>query len=168
MEVGPRFSPCSQNCSPDSAQPTDLVKQSIPFAYMAVSAVSTDGASHSVQVYSDISAEWVSGDTSLEVDWSTTADSVVTHQVQLISEIPFTEINDRTQCKKKNSSTSWLLTASQHNQMAQPSTRRSAYVIYQALINTFIQSDANFRLITRPFNQGRMWLSAPNLSTTGA
>lgn len=80
-------------------QPTDLVKQSIPFAYMAISAASTDGASHSVQVYSDISAEWVSGDNSLTVNWSTNADSVITHQVQLASQIPFSEINDHTQCK---------------------------------------------------------------------
>ncbi|KAG6869300.1 hypothetical protein C0993_000053 [Termitomyces sp. T159_Od127] len=49
---------------------TDLVKQSTPFAYMAVSAASTDGAAHSVQVYSDISAEWVSGDNSLVAKFS--------------------------------------------------------------------------------------------------
>ncbi|KAF8914019.1 DUF1793-domain-containing protein [Gymnopilus junonius] len=79
-------------------EPTDFVKQSIPFAYMAVSAVSNDGASHSVQIYSDISAEWVSGDNSLTADWNTTVSSdVITHQIQLQNQVPFTEINDHTQ-----------------------------------------------------------------------
>ncbi|PPR07202.1 hypothetical protein CVT26_012635 [Gymnopilus dilepis] len=79
-------------------EPTDLVKQSIPFAYMAVSAKSTDGAAHSVQIYSDISAEWISGDNSLTANWSTTVSTgVITHQVQLQHQIPFTEANDHTQ-----------------------------------------------------------------------
>lgn len=79
-------------------EPDDLVKQSIPFAYMAVSAASTDGLSHSVQVYSDISAEWVSGDNSLNVKWnSTTTGSILTHQVQLADPAVLTEINDHTQ-----------------------------------------------------------------------
>ncbi|KAJ6628763.1 hypothetical protein B0H10DRAFT_2209222 [Mycena sp. CBHHK59/15] len=79
-------------------EPNDLVKQSIPFSYMAVSAASTDGASHSVQVYSDISGEWVSGDNSLTVNWnSTTTGSVLTHQVQLANPTVFGEVNDHTQ-----------------------------------------------------------------------
>ncbi|KAJ7044481.1 DUF1793-domain-containing protein [Mycena alexandri] len=79
-------------------EPNDLVKQSIPFAYMAVSAAATDGRSHSVQVYSDISAEWVSGDNTLTVNWtSTTTGSILTHQVQLENPSVFAEINDHTQ-----------------------------------------------------------------------
>ena len=39
-----------------SSQPADWVKQSLPFSYMSVEAQSLDGASHSVQIYSDISA----------------------------------------------------------------------------------------------------------------
>ncbi|KAJ7368431.1 DUF1793-domain-containing protein [Mycena albidolilacea] len=79
-------------------EPTDLVKQSIPFSYLSVSAAATDGKSHTVQVYSDISAEWVSGDNSLTVNWnSTTSESVLTHQVQLSSPSVFTENSDHTQ-----------------------------------------------------------------------
>ncbi|PPQ83295.1 hypothetical protein CVT25_004034 [Psilocybe cyanescens] len=78
-------------------EPTDLVRQSIPFSYMAVSAASTDGASHSVQVYSDISAEWISGDNSLVANWSTSTGSTITHQVQLQTQKVFTEVNDHTQ-----------------------------------------------------------------------
>lgn len=36
-------------------QPTDLLRQSLPFAYMSISASSTDGAAHSLKLYSDIS-----------------------------------------------------------------------------------------------------------------
>jgi hypothetical protein len=64
---------------------------------MAVSAKSTDGASHSVQVYSDISAEWVSGDNGLAANWTTTTGNVITHQVQLQSQSVFSEINDHIQ-----------------------------------------------------------------------
>lgn len=39
-----------------AAQPTDLVKQSMPFSYLAVSVSSRDNASHNIQIYSDISA----------------------------------------------------------------------------------------------------------------
>ncbi|KAF8883867.1 hypothetical protein BD779DRAFT_1472365 [Infundibulicybe gibba] len=39
-------------------EPTDLVRQSFPFTYIYLTAKATDGASHSVQVYSDISAGW--------------------------------------------------------------------------------------------------------------
>lgn len=65
---------------------------------MAVSAVSTNGAAHSVQVYSDISAEWVSGNNALLAKWSTTTGTILTHEVQLQSPAVFTEVNDHTQC----------------------------------------------------------------------
>ena len=37
-------------------QPADWVRQSTPFSYVAVEATSRDGASHSIQLYSDITA----------------------------------------------------------------------------------------------------------------
>ncbi|KAF8867760.1 hypothetical protein BD779DRAFT_1244531 [Infundibulicybe gibba] len=77
-------------------QPTDLVRQSFPFTYMYLTANATDGASHSVQVYSDISAEWASGDSKNEVTWSTTpGDDLVFHQVQMASPSPMQEFNDQ-------------------------------------------------------------------------
>jgi len=79
-------------------QPTDLVKQATPFSYLSVSAVPTDGSSHSVQVYSDISGEWVSGDNNLVANWSTyDTGSTITHQIQLQTQSPFSEIKDRVQ-----------------------------------------------------------------------
>ncbi|KAF8205102.1 DUF1793-domain-containing protein [Pholiota molesta] len=135
-------------------EPTDLVKQSIPFAYMAVSAASTDGASHSVQVYSDISAEWVSGDGSLTVNWSTNADSVITHQVQLASQIPFTEINDHTQSMVKydiyaaadgSAFFSTLSTAATTYQTGADVVVRAQFINNGQLGNT---QDTNFRAIS--------------------
>ncbi|KAH9942459.1 uncharacterized protein BXZ73DRAFT_88030 [Epithele typhae] len=65
-------------------EPDDWVRQSMPFSYVAVDAVSTDGNAHSVQVYCDISAEWVSGNRSSLVKWNNqiTASSVF-HQIEL-------------------------------------------------------------------------------------
>ena len=82
-----------------SAQPTDLVKQSLPFSYLSVTATPNDGGSHTVQIYTDISAEWITGNNSLVANWTTTeTDSIVIHQTQLVEQQPFTEISDHTQC----------------------------------------------------------------------
>ncbi|KAJ6519201.1 hypothetical protein C8R45DRAFT_950524 [Mycena sanguinolenta] len=76
---------------------TDLVRQSIPMSYMHVSVASTDGATHSVQVYSDISGEWASGSDSWDIEWSTTATDILSHQYNLVSPAVYEEINDRSQ-----------------------------------------------------------------------
>ncbi|KAL1676966.1 DUF1793-domain-containing protein [Schizophyllum commune] len=78
-------------------EPDDLVRQSTPFSYMAVSATSNDGASHSVQVYSDISGEWLVGDTTRAANWTTTTTEGGTpiHQAQLQDQTPFAEVDDR-------------------------------------------------------------------------
>lgn len=79
-------------------QPADLVKQSFPFSYMSVTATPTDGAGHSVQVYSDISAEWVTGNVSFLANWTTSTDNLIlTHQIQLSSQHPFAEDHDQIQ-----------------------------------------------------------------------
>ncbi|KAJ7924394.1 hypothetical protein B0H13DRAFT_1192380 [Mycena leptocephala] len=76
---------------------TDLVKMSIPLSYMQVSVASTDGATHSVQVYSDISGEWVSGSTGWDVQWATTSTDILSHEISLVSPAKFEEINDMAQ-----------------------------------------------------------------------
>ncbi|KAI1785602.1 hypothetical protein LXA43DRAFT_1065747 [Ganoderma leucocontextum] len=62
-------------------EPDDWVKQSIPFSYVSVEAQSLD---YPVQVYSDITAEWASGDRSSLVCWSNknTSKSVY-HKIEL-------------------------------------------------------------------------------------
>ncbi|KIY46672.1 DUF1793-domain-containing protein [Fistulina hepatica ATCC 64428] len=78
-------------------EPNDFVKHSTPFSYMALSVQSTDGAAHSVQLYSDISAEWVTGDNSLTANWTTTTGDIYTYQVQLEDQTVFGEISDHIQ-----------------------------------------------------------------------
>ncbi|QRW18759.1 glutaminase GtaA [Rhizoctonia solani] len=82
-------------------EPTDYLRQSLPFSYMTLSAKSTDGASHSVQYYTDISAEWTSGDNGLPVKWSTSKltgnGNPIIHQVSLQNPVRYAEINDHTQ-----------------------------------------------------------------------
>ncbi|KAH0138901.1 DUF1793-domain-containing protein, partial [Aureobasidium melanogenum] len=50
-------------------EPTGLKRQSIPASYMNVEVFSIDGAEHRVQLYSDVSAEWTSGDRSAVAQW---------------------------------------------------------------------------------------------------
>ncbi|KAF8491814.1 hypothetical protein F5888DRAFT_1613303 [Russula emetica] len=74
-------------------EPGDWVKQSIPFSYLAFTANSLDGASHDVQVYSDISGEWNSGDRSQTIMWNSTSNAdVIFHRVSLQTPAVFTEI----------------------------------------------------------------------------
>ena len=54
-------------------------------------------ALHSFQLYIDISGEWVTGDNSLVANWTTSAGDIVTHQVQLVNQTVFGEINDHIQ-----------------------------------------------------------------------
>ncbi|KAK7470513.1 hypothetical protein VKT23_001939 [Stygiomarasmius scandens] len=70
-------------------EPDDLAKQSFPFAYMAVTASATDGNTHSVQVYSDISGEWVSGNTTSFIKWTTSIQDALSHEVQLQNQTDF-------------------------------------------------------------------------------
>lgn len=123
-------------------EPTDLVRQSIPFSYMAVSARSTDGGTHSVQVYSDISAEWVSGDNGLQATWNTSTGSVITHQVQLANPAVLSEVADHTQYGSAFYST--LSSAGATWQSGADVTVRAQFINNGRLPNT---RDTNFRAI---------------------
>ena len=79
-------------------KPRDILRQSLPFSYATLSVASTDGDAHDVKLYTDISAEWVSGDNNLAVNWTTTvSDNIIIHQSQLLEQWPFSEINDHIQ-----------------------------------------------------------------------
>ncbi|TCD60187.1 hypothetical protein EIP91_010601 [Steccherinum ochraceum] len=124
-------------------EPTDLVKQSLPFSYLTLSAAPNDGKSHEVQLYSDISAEWITGDNSLTANWSTTTGSVLTHQVQLANQSLFTEISDHIQQGSAFYST--------HNttgttfQTGQDTVVRAQFIANGSLANT---QDTNFRAVS--------------------
>ncbi|KAM6494692.1 protein of unknown function (DUF1793) domain containing protein [Amanita muscaria] len=123
-------------------EPNDLVQQSIPFSYMAVSVSPTDGSSHHVQIYSDISAEWVSGDNSLAANWSTSVGSIVTHKVQLQQQSIFAEINDHTQYGSAYYSI--LNTGNTTYQTAADAVARAQFITSGYLLNS---QDTNFRPI---------------------
>ncbi|KAI9447112.1 hypothetical protein BJY52DRAFT_375069 [Lactarius psammicola] len=74
-------------------EPGDWVKQSIPFSYLSITAKSLDGAAHTVQVHSHLSAEWMSADRTQVIVWNTITNSdVVYHSVRLQNPAVFNEI----------------------------------------------------------------------------
>ncbi|KAK7675988.1 hypothetical protein QCA50_021064, partial [Cerrena zonata] len=65
---------------------SDPVKQSIPFSYISVDINFTDGLQHHVQLYMDISAEFLTANQSEMVTWSTSTSGTSSssfHQIQL-------------------------------------------------------------------------------------
>ncbi|KAI5823469.1 hypothetical protein K523DRAFT_366682 [Schizophyllum commune Tattone D] len=60
-------------------EPDDLVLQSLPFAYMAVSVSSLDEKPHNVSLYSDVSGEWLSAHTFNKIVWNTTHEDLFTY-----------------------------------------------------------------------------------------
>ncbi|KAJ1547519.1 hypothetical protein HK405_005641, partial [Cladochytrium tenue] len=81
-------------------EPSDPKLQSIPMSYLQISAVSTDGASHSVQIECDISAEWAHGDSSQVATWAVDSSVTVTggtlqsFTVQAQTQTQFSETGD--------------------------------------------------------------------------
>ncbi|KAH9028323.1 hypothetical protein EDB84DRAFT_1272333 [Lactarius hengduanensis] len=74
-------------------EPGDWIKQSIPFSYLSLTAMTLDGEAHAVQVHSHLSAEWMSANRSQVIVWNTTTTSeVVYHSVTLQNPAVFNEI----------------------------------------------------------------------------
>jgi len=122
-------------------EPNDLVKQSLPFAYMAVTAAPNDGKSHSVQVYSDISGEWL-GDAASAINWSTSTGSAITHQIQLQTQQVNVDSGDRIQ--QGSAYYSLLSSTGTTYRTGSDTTTRSAFIANGKLDNT---KDTNFRQI---------------------
>ncbi|PIL37079.1 hypothetical protein GSI_00771 [Ganoderma sinense ZZ0214-1] len=124
-------------------EPSDLVRQSLPLSYLAVSVKSNDRNSHSVQVYTDISAEWVTGDNSLVANWTTMTGSVLTHQVSLASQSVYGEVSDHTQYGSAYHAT--LNTTGATWQTGQDTVVRAQFISNGALANT---ADTSFRAVS--------------------
>ncbi|OJJ44210.1 hypothetical protein ASPZODRAFT_18402 [Penicilliopsis zonata CBS 506.65] len=77
--------------------PDDMKRQSLVFSYLHVDVVSTDGNEHDVQLYADISAEWVSGDRTAVAQWDygVTDDGVAYHRVYRQTQLLFSENTDQ-------------------------------------------------------------------------
>ncbi|KAF2091372.1 glutaminase GtaA [Saccharata proteae CBS 121410] len=78
--------------------PNDLKRQSLIFSYMRVEVASSDGNTHDVQLYSDISAEWISGDRSNIAQWDYgNEDDIAYHKVYRQTQQLFSEVSDQTE-----------------------------------------------------------------------
>ncbi|KAI4665545.1 uncharacterized protein J4E78_003007 [Alternaria triticimaculans] len=77
--------------------PNDFKRQSLIFSYMNVEVSSLDGSQHDVQIYTDISAEWTSGDVAAVAEWSygTTSDGIGYHKIWKQNQQSLSEVNDR-------------------------------------------------------------------------
>ncbi|KAN0093261.1 protein of unknown function (DUF1793) domain containing protein [Tylopilus felleus] len=126
-------------------EPSDLVKQSTPFSYLTVQAISTDGAAHTVSIYTDISAEWACASNNSEtVVWhSSTTGPVFTHQVMLETQQNYTEYNDFILEGAAYYSTTNNGTSTTY-QTGQDTVVRAQFINDGVLANTF---DTNYRAI---------------------
>lgn len=71
-------------------EPQDLTRTSLPFSYLAVTATPNDGRTHNVQIYADVSGEWLSDSTTDNMTWSTqTTEKIVYHRAQLTTRVPY-------------------------------------------------------------------------------
>ncbi|KAJ7671625.1 hypothetical protein DFH06DRAFT_1320412 [Mycena polygramma] len=111
-------------------EPTNLLHQSIPFSYLAVSAISTD--------------EWVTGDNSLVANWTTTTGNVYTHQVQL-AQTDFGEFSNQGQTQYGSVYFSCINANALSYQTGPATVVRAQYIKNAALANT---KDTNFRAVS--------------------
>ncbi|OCH92944.1 DUF1793-domain-containing protein [Obba rivulosa] len=124
-------------------EPGDLVRQSLPFSYLSITVAPTDGKSHTVQLYTDISAEWVFGDDTQIVEWNTTVGNLITHQVQLQNQTQFQDVGDRI---RQGSVYYTIENATGVTfQTGQDAVVRTQFVNNSVLLNTF---DTEFRAIS--------------------
>ncbi|KAF8992673.1 hypothetical protein BDQ17DRAFT_1432228 [Cyathus striatus] len=75
-------------------EPDDWIKQSFPFTYYYIDIATSDGMAHDIQLYTDITGEWVAKDTSTVINWDTgETDTIVYHQVKAQSQQAMKEID---------------------------------------------------------------------------
>ncbi|KAI0358681.1 hypothetical protein OH77DRAFT_1421109 [Trametes cingulata] len=76
--------------------PTDWVLQSLPFSYVFVEATSLDGRPHDIQLYSELTGEWLSDDWSRSIQWDhDVTNGGIVHHIQLETPQRFTEVNQQ-------------------------------------------------------------------------
>jgi hypothetical protein len=73
-------------------EPGDPRLQSVPLSLLTVTVSATDGHSHDVQLYADLSGGWTSGITSDEIKWAVTRTDLASHwTIELVNQMMFTE-----------------------------------------------------------------------------
>ncbi|KAI1642454.1 glutaminase GtaA [Daldinia loculata] len=123
--------------------PSDLKRQSLVFSYLDVGVHSLDGASHDVQLYADVSAEWASGDLNAIIEWDyQSADGVAYHQFERQNQAAISETN-----QQANWGTWFWSTKDADNlswQIGADTDVRGAFLNEGVLPNT---KDTNFRAV---------------------
>ncbi|MCJ1451234.1 hypothetical protein MMC28_001570 [Mycoblastus sanguinarius] len=130
--------------------PTDLMRQSLPFSYVEILVSSTDGDSHDVQLYSDITAEWTSGDRSAIAEWeygvatndSSSTTGIAYHKFYRQTQLLWSETLDQTDYGYWYWATDNI--ANLTFQSGADTDVRSAFTTSGVLANT---NDTNFRAI---------------------
>ncbi|EEA18740.1 glutaminase GtaA [Talaromyces marneffei ATCC 18224] len=123
--------------------PNDFLRQSLIFSYMTVEVVSLDGSEHNVALYTDISAEWVSGDRSVVAQWDYgTNGDLSYHKVYRQTKLAFSEVSDQTEYGN------WWYTTTSDSGYTYGSgfadEVRGQFIKYGALTNNV---DSNYRAI---------------------
>ncbi|KAF1984206.1 glutaminase GtaA [Aulographum hederae CBS 113979] len=96
MDVGGKVEMSITFLSP--VTPHDYKRQSLIFSYLNVEVTSTDGSEHDVQLYSDISAEWVSGNRSDIASWDHDTTSTLSyHRARRQEQLAYSEVSDQSQ-----------------------------------------------------------------------
>ncbi|HTX06975.1 MAG TPA: DUF5127 domain-containing protein, partial [Solirubrobacteraceae bacterium] len=79
-------------------EPGDLQLQSVPLSLLTLTVSSVDGARHSVQLYADITRQWVTSGASETIEWQMATGSGVRHwAVQLRNQQPLTQRDEMAQ-----------------------------------------------------------------------
>ncbi|TDL21956.1 DUF1793-domain-containing protein [Rickenella mellea] len=144
-------------------EPMDLVRQSMPFTYLYIDVTSSDGQPHAVQLYSDITADWLSGDRGMMCNWTATTESdYISLKTQLQSPIPFAEIGDQAldstayfSMAKQGLSTTW--------QIGRDTDVRGQFNTSGGLLQT---QESNFRAISTNPPVFGMSIALGNITTT--
>ncbi|KLO15801.1 hypothetical protein SCHPADRAFT_243997 [Schizopora paradoxa] len=138
--------------------PSDLVRQSLPFAYFYVDISSIDGAAHDVRIYSDITPQWLHGDAVLQADPNPevaanasliNSNDFVGLQMQLQVPVPFSEVADHAQdvigvfAMKSNSNVKY--------QVGEESTVRALGINSTGLQNT-VDTNYSAHTLNNPFD----------------
>jgi len=144
--------------------PTDYMRQSLVFSYLDVAVTSIDGANHVVELYTDVSAEWVSGDKGATAEWSfgTTPGAngdIAYHRIWRQEQLVLSEINQQAEWGYWYWATD--STSALSFQSGPDSTVRGNFISTGALPNL---NDTNFRAINSSFP---VYGFAVNLGTVG-
>ena len=136
---------------------SDMKRLSIPLAYITAQAQSSDGKSHTVSLYFDISGEWAHGSSSAQITWAPETISLAADGSGTPGSLMAWEVTPTTPSVLAETSeypdwgTALLATSIQSGltyQSAADATARGQFVSHGVLLNT---NDTNYRAINNNY-----------------